>query len=327
MLRRVITVFSASLVTASLLLPAQTPSPSTRSFFVNVLDRNGNAVRDLAKDSFRVKLNGHLTPVLGADYGLAPRRIVVLLDTSGSMAGEKGNKKWQIAREAVANVSTITPTDVALAMVTFSDQVNTTFGFEQGRFVIAEWLKQGPSQREKLKGHTALFDATLEALKLLQPAQPGDAIYAITDGGDNHSHASASDTKRLLLTSGTRFFAFLFAEPVPTGEERLGVDSVMDIAGDSGGFVFGTSAHPLNLGASYSGADVTYDYDAGTREKIKLYTQALNIQVNGFYTVAIAAPVQPGKAGRVSLEIVDGAGKPRKDVSYTFQKLLPSLGK
>jgi hypothetical protein len=227
----------------------------------------------------------------------------------------------------VANVSTITSTDVALAMVAFSDQVNTTFGFEQGRPAIAEWLQQGPSQREKLKGHTALFDATLAALKLLQPAQPGDAIYAITDGGDNHSHASASDTQRLLLSSGTRFFAFLLAEPAPTEEERSGVDSVMDIARDSGGFVFGTSANPLNLGAAYSGADVTYDYNDRTREKIKLFTQALNIQVSGFYTVQIAVPIQHGKAGKVSLEIIDSAGKTRKNVGYTFQRLISPVAK
>jgi hypothetical protein len=114
---------------------------------------------------------------------------------------------------------------------------------------------------------------------------------------------------------------------MPTEEERSGVDSVMDIASDSGGFVFGTSAHPLNPGAAYSGADVTYEYNDRTREKIKIYTQALNTQVHGFYTVQVAAPLQPGKSAKVSVEIVDAAGKTRKDVGYTFQRVIPVLDK
>jgi|ERR1700687_3444876 len=85
------------------LATAQTaPTQTTRSLLVNVLDRNGNAVRDLAKDSFRAKVNGHPATVVEARYSLAPRRIVVLLDMSGSMAGEtEKNKKWRIAREAI----------------------------------------------------------------------------------------------------------------------------------------------------------------------------------------------------------------------------------
>ena len=72
-----------------------------RSILVNVLDRSGNAVRDLTNNNFRVKVNGRPAAISGASYSLAPRRIVVLLDMSGSMGGEKDGKKWQIAREAV----------------------------------------------------------------------------------------------------------------------------------------------------------------------------------------------------------------------------------
>ena len=70
------------------------PSPSvpSRSILVNVLDRDGNAIRDLTKDSFHVKINKQPVVVLGADYDLAPRRIVVLLDMSGSMGGRRDTK-------------------------------------------------------------------------------------------------------------------------------------------------------------------------------------------------------------------------------------------
>src|ERR1700674_5965772 len=108
----------AALPFPGLLLPAygflaaaQTgPTQTTRSLLVNVLDRNGNAVRNLTKDSFRVKVNGHAGALLDAHYNLAPRRIVVLLDMSGSMAGEtEKNEQWRIAREAIEDFLTELP--------------------------------------------------------------------------------------------------------------------------------------------------------------------------------------------------------------------------
>ena len=155
----------------------------TRSIPVNVLDSHGSAIRDLTKENFRVRVNGKPAKVLSAEYSLAPRRIVVLLDTSGSMAGNTTDTKWQIAREAAAEVVAATPGSVPIAFLGFSDRINSTFAFEQGRSAIADWLRQRSSQRKNLKGRTALFDSTVAAIKLLQPLQPGDSIYAITDGG------------------------------------------------------------------------------------------------------------------------------------------------
>jgi hypothetical protein len=288
---------------------------------VNVLDRNGNPVRDLAKDNFRVKINKQPVVVLGADYGLAPRRIVVLLDMSGSMGGSRDTKKWRIAREAVEDLLAQTPADVPIALLTFSDQVHDIFDFRESRSAISRWLKEGPTQRSNLKGRTAFRDAIIASLRMLQPFRPGDVVYAIADGGDNTSHVSVDQTKAALRESGVRLFAFLFAEYMPFGEEVGSVDSLVEMASESGGFVFGISGRAALGGvSSLSSWDADYDYNDRTREKIRLYTSALNIQVNGFYTVQVAAPVQPGKAGRVSLEIVDAAGKPRKDVGYTCQK-------
>ncbi len=306
------------------------PSPSAplRSILVNVLDHNGNAIRDLTKDSFHVKINKQPVVVLGADYDLAPRRIVVLLDMSGSMGGRRDTNKWRIAREAVEDLIAQTPADVPIALLTFSDQVHDVFDFRESRSAISRWFREGPTQQTSLKGRTALHDAILASLRMLRPYRSGDAAYVITDGGDNASHVSFDQTKTALRESGVRLYAFLFAEFVPTGEEVGGVDALMDLAGESGGFVFGVSGRAaLGSVSSLPSWDADYDYNDRTRKKIRLYTSALNIHVNGFYTVQVAAPFQPGKAGRVSLEIVDAAGKPRKDVSYTFQKLLPSLGK
>ncbi len=302
------------------------PTQSTSALLVNVLDRKGNAVRNLTKDNFRVKVNGHPAAVVAAGYGLAPRRIVVLLDMSGSMAGAtEKNKKWQVAREAIEDLIAESPADVKVALLTFSSQVRDTFDFSQSRSSLAAWLNVGPSRRDAVKGTTALYDAVLAATKLLEPTLAGDAIYVITDGGDNSSHISGTKVRELLLKSKIRLFVFLLAEPPVTEEERAGEGSVMGIALTTGGFVFGAAGR--STGASFLPSwDVEYDYNAWAQEKIRLYSRALNIQVNGFYTLHVETPIRPKKLSKVSLDIVDGTGKVSKDVAWTYQRLFPPPG-
>jgi Mg-chelatase subunit ChlD len=300
------------------------PAPSASSLLVNVLDRNGDAVRDLSKDNFRVRVNGRPAALLQASYSLAPRRIVVLLDMSGSMAGEPDHKKWWIAREALEDLLAETPSNVSIALLTFSDQVHDVFEFSQNRTSMAAWLKERPGKKgdDRVHGRTAIFDALLAATKMLGSARPGDAIYVITDGGDNSSHILATKIRKLLLQSGIRLFVFLFAEQQWPGEMQSGTDSLMEMARATGGFVFGISAR-------HSGVDFVpswsfaFDDDNRTLEKVKIYTRALNVQVNGFYTLRFDSPVPLGKARKVSVDLVDGTGRPRKDVAFTYSTLLP----
>lgn len=306
------------------------PSPSApcRSIIVNVLDRNGNPLRDLTKDSFQVKINKQPVTVLSASYEIAPRRIVVLLDMSGSMGGNADSKKWKIAREVVEDLLTQTPPEVQIAFLTFTEQVHDVFDFRESRSAISKWLNEGPTQRNNLKGRTAFRDAIIAGQRVLQPFRTGDAIYAITDGGDNSSHISMDRTQAALRESGVRLFAFLFAEYISTVEEVDSLDSLIEMASDSGGFVFGVPGRRAMDGVFVSpfSLDAVYEYNDRTREKIRVFTQALNVQVNGFYTLQVAASIQQGKVGKISMDILDSSGKTRKDVAYTLQKSLSSLG-
>jgi Mg-chelatase subunit ChlD len=316
-------LFVGILLTFAFSILAQQPASDqrTRSLLANVLDRHGNAVRDLTQENFRIRINGKPASVVNASYSFAPRRIVVLLDMSGSMAGTRASTKWQIAQQAVEDLLEMSPADEQVALLTFSDQVHDVFDFSQTRSSMLEWLRQGIDRRKKVRGRTALFDATLAAAKILNPTRQGDVIYLVTDGGDNSSHISAANTKTVFFRSAIRMFVFLFAEPMLTEEERSGLDRVTELARDTGGFVFGTRGQ--ELGAGYPTWHVMYNYDDLTREKIRIYTQALNLQVNGFYTLQIAGPAWE-KDSKVKLEIVDKAGAIRKDVAFTYQRILPA---
>jgi Mg-chelatase subunit ChlD len=233
--------FFLSIVILATFLPsgfsqqAQKVPSEKRSVLVNVIDAHGNAVRDLTKDNFHVRVNGKPAVVLDARYSLAPRRIVLLLDMSGSMIAETASGKWRIAREAADDLLAETPAEMPIAMLTFSRKVGDVFDFSQGRAAIAKWLKEGPGRRSNLQGGTALFDAILEGLKLLQPVQPGDAVYAITDGGDNVSHALADGTELALLQSDVRLFAFLFADHDVDPVEQEGRRFFLSMVADTGG--------------------------------------------------------------------------------------------
>jgi hypothetical protein len=91
-----------------------------RSVLVNVIDAHGNAIRDLTKENFHVRVNGKPVVVLDARYSLAPRRIVLLLDMSVSMTVDTESGQWRIAREAADDLLAETPAEVPIAMLTFS---------------------------------------------------------------------------------------------------------------------------------------------------------------------------------------------------------------
>lgn len=307
----------------SLLTPSAT-AQATTSLLVNVIDRKGDAVRNLTRDDFRVRVNGRPATLHEASYSLAPRRIVALLDMSGSMSGDK---RWRIASEATEDFLTDTPTDVSVALLTFSDRVHDVFDFSQSRDSMTRWLKQGATKEgdSRIHGRTALFDALLTATKILTPVRAGDAIYVITDAGDNSSHIHSRAVRELLVKSQIRLFVFLFSEPSP-GDMNAASDSLKEIARATGGFVFGVLGH--NPGVDFLPSfTYAFDYNQQPRDTIKLYTRALNIQVNGFYSLRFDLPVAPEKAHKVTLEIMDGSGKQRNDLAYTHSTLLQPQAK
>ena len=290
----------------------------THPLIVSVVDAHGRADRSLTKENFRVHLNGKTAAVVDAHYRLAPRRIVVLLDMSGSMIGE-ARQKWQIAREALEDFLIETPVEAPIAMLTFSSQIQDRFGFLEGRNAITNWLNEHPDQPMPIKHstRTALFDAMLDALQLLHPFQSGDAIYAITDGADNVSRSSPSQLRNRLLRSDIRVFAFLFADPAVGREEQEGETAFLNMVEASGGFAFSVHGHQRLGGPSW-----TFDYsdDKKTQDTVKTCSQALNILVHGFWTLELSAPLS-SKDLRIRLEITDTEGKKRKDLRFVYPHL------
>jgi hypothetical protein len=299
-------------------------SLKSSSLLANVIDTSGRPVRDLTKRNFQLKVDGCPATHLEATYSVAARRIVVLLDMSGSMSGQTDHTKWQIASEAVEDVLADTPDSVSVAMVTFSNQVHDVFDFSQNRNSMAKWSKEGSGKHgdPRIHGTTAILDAILTATDLFGSPHAGDSIYLISDADDNSSRAHEKQVRESLLRSGIRLFVFLFPEKTVSDDGGSGAEPIKELARATGGSVFGVRGRPSTMGPSWS---FTYDYGKETREKIKAFTEELNIQVNGFYTLRFDLPVTSGQGKKILLRIVDDSGNPRKDVAFTFSTLVPQL--
>jgi hypothetical protein len=279
-----------------------------RSLIVNVFEQYGQPIQNLQPRDFNVKEGRRSVEPIGAKYTLQPRRIVIVLDTSGSMSGERGSNKWLVARTATEALLSMASPQVPIALIAFSDNLTATFSFGTQRAEILRWLTRAEEKDSKIiHGHTALFDAIGTAEKMLEPSSEGDVIYAITDDEDNHSVTRGAKLERLLLEKRVRLFMFKLADrtpPLAEGDNR----SLTDISIKTGGFVFGESSSEIPWARN------RYDFGSAMKKEIEDETALLILQVAGFYKLDLG--VAPPEGAHVSVRVLDGQNK-RKNLLVT----------
>src|SRR3990167_9413094 len=134
-LRRLL-LLALALLLASVALDARAQAcaadnPLRRTLPVNVLDQQGNLVRGLTAADFRAEFRGHPVKILSLTRTTGSRRIVILLDVSGSMASSKS--KWEVARMAAEDVAAYAATGSLFGLVVFADHVNEKLDLSAGR--------------------------------------------------------------------------------------------------------------------------------------------------------------------------------------------------
>src|SRR3989442_225442 len=115
------------IVTAGLLLEAlaqETPC-LRRTVMASVLTLADQPVASVPTSSFKGEFRRKPVRILSATRDLGPRRMVVLLDASGSMAGlTKG--KWDLV---LRDVAAHAPPDSSVALLVFNDKVKQKVDF------------------------------------------------------------------------------------------------------------------------------------------------------------------------------------------------------
>jgi hypothetical protein len=290
------------LIGPPLLLSAQqTPDCLKRTLIVNVRDRTGRLVGDLNPSSFRASLQGQQVRISSATVRTGPRRVVLLLDASGSV--NKENHMLDTARLIAGNLLLKAPAELRPALVIFSDHIIDTVDFSHPPSEIVLRL----AGLEEGRGHTALLDALMYSAKLLQPNMRGDAVYLITDGGENSSQTRLRDVKREFLARGIRVFAFR----LPGSRYFRPVDEPMnleDLTKITGGTIVESDSDLWPRDNEHLRGVLDHEYD----------------EMAHFYELEVEFQSGLKQERRLGLEIVDEHGKKRKDIQMFYpQELLP----
>ncbi len=205
---------------------------------VIVRDGSGQFVRGLTLADFRLKEDGLAQTLAGISSEDEPLDLVLAIDISESMTGVM----TEVVQAASRFLSQLRETDIATVMA-FNDQTFMIMDREANparRRLVAPNLKPW--------GGTALYDATVQALKLAQRGTGRKGVVIFTDGDDRSSRALGEGTIRRIRQSDALVYTIAFGGGVSDAATRRQLDAY---ANASGGRVFFVP-HVAHLDATYA---------------------------------------------------------------------------
>ncbi len=179
-----------------------------RSIPVNVLTQDGKIVTGLDAANFRGSYRHKPVRILSATTDAQPRRILVLLDSSGSMMEARDD--WTVVLNVGDALVTHMPPQAQIGLAAFALKIDRSVELTSNRQELKQELtelRRGRKLFPKGQRKTALWDAIQSSLATFGAPQEGDVIYVISDGEDNSSKTDPSTLERTLSWTGVRLFA------------------------------------------------------------------------------------------------------------------------
>ncbi len=196
--------------------------------FASVHDSRGRLMTKLRRDDFVIYDNGSPQRITEFSTKYYPLSVLLLLDTSSSMAGQK----LENARRSLAQfLKRLNPGDEAM-LVTFQSKPRIVEGFTQHLEYIRRdlWRTEG-------YGSTALYDAILMALDQVEQAHNRrKALLLISDGINTYGRSQLKDTLEILRRRGVELFTIGMGTDLPEdARERAATRSIMNQLTESAG--------------------------------------------------------------------------------------------
>ena len=231
-IRRFPLVFVLALAVSggALLSAQQQPQQTEQSFkfrtnveLINVnatvTDQSGRFVAGLTKEDFRVYEDEQLQTVTHFNAERVPVSLGIVLDTSGSMDGEKMHAAKQALERFL--VQLLDPEDEVF-LYRFDNTPELVEGWTRDKRRISDALS-----RIRPRGGTALYDAVTEAVHLAQQGKnKKKAVIIISDGNDTTSRTDVYSVKQLIRETEILVYAIgIDAQTTPFSGYRFPVAS------------------------------------------------------------------------------------------------------
>ena len=166
----------------------------------SVSDRSGRFVSGLRQEDFIVYEDDKPMEITHFTSERTPVSLGIVLDTSGSMAGEK----IESARAAIFNFLQALPDpNDEFFMYRFTADPDLVHDWTDNRDAISRSLR-----RVNPAGGTAMYDAVAEAVPMAQGGQNRKkAVVIISDGNDTNSRLDVSDVRQLVRETEVLVYA------------------------------------------------------------------------------------------------------------------------
>lgn len=173
-----------------------------------VTDMSGRFVSGLRKEDFRLYQDDQLQPITHFDSERVPVSLGIVVDTSGSMAGEK-----MAAAKAALN-------RFVLDLLGPEDEV-FLYRFDSRPELVHEWTTDryrvsAALNRIQPRGGTAMYDAISEVIPLAQSGKHRKkALVLISDGNDTSSQTALMDLKEQIRETEVLVYAIGIDSQLP----------------------------------------------------------------------------------------------------------------
>ena len=165
-----------------------------------VTDQGGRFVPGLLREDFRVFDDGTPQTVTHFSAERVPVSLGIVLDTSGSMDGEK----IIAARDALQRfLSQLLDPDDEVFLIRFDNAPQLLQGWTRDKRIVSDTV-----QRIQPRGGTALYDAVADAVQMAQQGHNRKkAVIIISDGNDTSSHTDLFAVKQLIRETEVLVYA------------------------------------------------------------------------------------------------------------------------
>ena len=165
-----------------------------------VSDGRGRFVSGLRQDDFRIFEDGELRPITHFTAERVPVSLGIVLDTSGSMEGEKLIAAKQALQRFLFD---LLGEEDEVFLYRFDNRPQLVHGWTRNKEEVAEELR-----RIQARGATTLYDAVAEALPLAATGHNRKkALLVISDGNDSSSYTRIEELKRAIRESEVLIYA------------------------------------------------------------------------------------------------------------------------